>query len=46
MRCLQEIIAFEQELESQKVNLSLRDDFNLIDAFGLLDHDGKGNINP
>ena len=46
LRCIQEIIAFEQELESQKVNLSLRDDFNLIDAFGMLDHDGKGNLNP
>ena len=28
------------------MNLSLREDFNLIDAFGVLDHDGKGNINP
>jgi len=29
-----------------KINLSLRDDFNLIDAFGILDEDGKGDINP
>lgn len=26
--------------------MSLRDDFNLIDAFGILDEDGKGNLNP
>ena len=37
---------FEKELEIQKINLSLREDFNLIDAFGILDEDGKGNLNP
>ena len=37
---------FEKELEIQKINLSLREDFNLIDAFGMLDHSGKGHLNP
>jgi Ca2+-binding EF-hand superfamily protein len=46
LRCLQEIIMYEKDLEVMKINLSLREDFNLIDAFGILDEDGKGNINP
>ena len=37
---------FEKDLEIQKINLSLREDFNLIDAFGMLDHTGKGHLNP
>lgn len=40
------MILYEKDLELQKVNLSLRDDFNLIDAYGILDEDGKGNMNP
>lgn len=40
------MIDLEKELEDQKVNLSLREDFNLIDAFGILDQDGKGNMSP
>ena len=46
LRCLQEILAFEKDLEIQKINLSLREDFNLIDAFGILDEDGRGDLNP
>ena len=30
----------------QKIQLSSREDFNLIDAFSCIDLDGKGNINP
>lgn len=37
---------YEKDLEVMKINLSLREDFNLIDAFGILDEEGKGNINP
>ena len=29
-----------------KVELTIRDDYNLIDAFGLLDVQGKGYISP
>ena len=46
MRTLKEIVMFEKDLEIEKINLSLREDFNLIDAFGILDEDGKGNLNP
>lgn len=37
MHALHEIMVLEKELELQKINLSLRHDFNLIDAFGFLD---------
>ena len=37
LRNLQEVIMYEKDLEVQKINLSLREDFNLIDAFGMLD---------
>ena len=46
LRTLQEVILLEKDFEVQKINLSLRDDFNMIDAFGILDEDGKGNLNP
>jgi hypothetical protein len=37
LRCVQEIIAFERELEQCKISLSQCSDFNLIDAFGMVD---------
>ena len=40
------MILLEKDFEVQKINLALRDDFNMIDAFGILDEDGKGNLNP
>ena len=46
MHALHEIMTLEKDLEIQKINLSLRDDFNLIDAFGFIDEEGKGNLNP
>lgn len=46
MHCLHEMMTFEKDLEVQKISLSRREDFNLIDAFGILDEDGKGNLNP
>ena len=46
IRCLQEILLFEKDLEIQKINLSLREDFNLIDAFGILDTEGRGTMSP
>ena len=46
MRCLQEIIILEKDLEVKKIKMTLCKDFNLIDAFGILDEDGKGNLNP
>ena len=32
----------ERELESAKIELSLKPDFNLLDAFKMLDHQNKG----
>lgn len=42
----QEIAHFEREIEKMKVDLAVREDFNLIDAFGMLDIHGKGYIIP
>ena len=46
LKCFSDIILFEKDLEVQKINLSIREDFNLIDAFGMLDHSGKGRLDP
>ena len=37
LQCLHEIMKLEKDCEVQKTNLSLKADFNLIDAFGMLD---------
>lgn len=37
-------LELERRLERAKVDLSLRTDFNLIDAFRVFDTDGKGWI--
>jgi len=39
---LRDTVAQERELEATKVNLTLKPDFNLHDAFGIFDtnHDG------
>lgn len=34
----------EQEVEDYKIKLALKEDFNLADAFGLIDKLGKGYI--
>lgn len=41
---LKEIIFMERELESAKIELSLKPDFNLLDAFKMLDLQNKGWI--
>lgn len=33
-----DFINLERDLEKLKIDLALKEDFNLIDAFGLLDH--------
>jgi hypothetical protein len=33
----QDFIRLEKDLERHKIEITLRDDYNLIDAFGLLD---------
>lgn len=46
MEAFQDLIHLEKELEKLKIEITLRDDYNLIDAFGLLDIQGKGYISP
>jgi len=44
LKCLAEILGLEKDLEVMKINLSLREDFNLIDAYALLDVKGKSTV--
>ena len=44
MEVFQEMIRLEKDLERQKVEITLREDYNLIDAFGILDIQGKGYV--
>eukprot|EP00349_Pseudokeronopsis_sp_Brazil_P007771 CAMPEP_0202968252 /NCGR_PEP_ID=MMETSP1396-20130829/13502_1 /ASSEMBLY_ACC=CAM_ASM_000872 /TAXON_ID= /ORGANISM="Pseudokeronopsis sp., Strain Brazil" /LENGTH=94 /DNA_ID=CAMNT_0049694379 /DNA_START=1 /DNA_END=282 /DNA_ORIENTATION=+ len=44
IRYLNELIMLEKDVEAMKIELALREDFNLIDAFGILDPTGKGFI--
>lgn len=41
-----EQLELEKRLERAKIDLSLRTDFNLIDAFRIFDTDGKGWVSP
>jgi len=42
--CLAEILSLEKDLEVMKINLSLRSDFNLIEAFSLLDRNCQSSV--
>lgn len=44
--CLVDLISVEKDLEMIKINLTLKPDFNLMDAFSLLDRDCRSEINP
>ena len=44
MKEILELINIEKDLENLKIELTLKDDFNLIDAFGLLDYQCKGMV--
>lgn len=46
LRVLHEILQCDKDVEFAKINLSLREDFNLIDAFGMLDIDARGSLTP
>ena len=41
---LKEIIFMERELESAKIELSLKPDFNLLDSFKIIDIDNRGSV--
>ena len=44
--CLVDLIGLEKDVEMMKINLALKPDFNLIDAFSLLDRDCCSEVNP
>ena len=46
MNSLIDYINLERDLEKLKVSVALKEDFNLIDAFGLIDIQGKGYVTP
>lgn len=35
--CIHDLIRIEQDVENMKIELAQQEDFNLIDAYGLLD---------
>jgi hypothetical protein len=39
-------INLEKDTENIKIQLAVREDFNLIEAFGIIDINGKGFITP
>jgi Ca2+-binding EF-hand superfamily protein len=41
-----DLISLEKDVEMMKINLALKPDFNLIDAFSLLDRDCKSEVSP
>jgi hypothetical protein len=46
LSCLVDMISLEKDVEMMKINLSLKSDFNLMDAFGMLDRDCRSEVNP
>ena len=44
MRALKEIVFTEREVESAKIELALKSDFNVVDAFKMLDLRGIGGV--
>lgn len=44
--CLVDLISLEKDVEMMKINLTLKTDFNLMDAFSLLDKDCRSEVNP
>lgn len=43
-KIFKDVIFLERELESAKIELCLKPDFNMIDAFRMLDLNSKGEI--
>ncbi len=43
-RVLKDNIFLERELESAKIEVALKPDFNLLDAFKIFDTRGTGNV--
>lgn len=43
-KVLKEIVFSEREVESAKIELALKSDFNLFDAFRMFDFKGAGDV--
>ena len=43
-KTLKEIVFSEREVESAKIELALKSDFNLFDAFRMFDFKGAGDV--
>lgn len=43
-KCLYEMMQSEMELERHKQQLSLKTDFNIVDAYGIFDLDNAGFV--
>ena len=44
VRALKDIVFAEREVESAKIELALKSDFNIVDAFKMLDLRGIGAV--
>ena len=44
IEAIQDYIKLEKDMERMKIDISIKDDYNLIDAFGVIDKNGKGYI--
>lgn len=44
--CINDLLNIEQEVENLKIELAQQEDFNLIDAYGLLDTHCQSAVSP
>lgn len=44
IKVLKDIIFAEREVESAKIELALKSDFNIVDKFNMFDLRGGGNV--
>jgi len=44
IKVLKDIIFAEREVESAKIELALKSDFNIVDKFNMFDLRGSGNV--
>ena len=45
-RAFKDLINLDKDCEKIKAELAVQEDFNLIEAFGIVDHNGKGYVTP
>lgn len=44
--CLNDLIGIEKDVENMKIELAQQEDFNLIDAYGILDKHCQSAVSP